>query len=97
MNLDKSKIIISGLALLLAVVAVFVSTNLKTYTVTFDSKMGTSIKAQEVKNGDVAKKPDDPTMEGYTFEGWYLEDKLYSFDTPVKKDITLTGKWQENK
>ncbi len=94
-NLEKGKIIISGLALLLAVVAVFVGANFKHHTVTFDSKMGTSIKAQEVKNKETAKKPEDPIMEGYIFEGWYLDDSKYQFDTPVTKDITLIGKWKK--
>ena len=47
---DNKKIIISAGVLLIALVAVFVAVNFRTYTVTFDSKMGTSIQAQEVKN-----------------------------------------------
>lgn len=29
----------------------------------------------------------------YVFDGWYLEDELYDFDTPVNDNITLTAHW----
>lgn len=67
-----------------------------TYDVIFDSKAGTSIQAQRVKKGEKATKPEDPILMGYTFLGWYLDDSLYDFETPITKDITLTGKWEEN-
>lgn len=67
-----------------------------TYDVIFDSKAGTSIQAQRVKKGEKAIKPEDPVLQGYTFLGWYLNDSLYDFDSSVTKDITLTGKWEQN-
>ena len=41
------------------------------YTVTFDSKGGSSVTSQEVKKGNKVTKPTDPTKDGYTFGGWY--------------------------
>ncbi len=37
-----------------------------------------------------------PTKSGHTFNGWYLGDTLYEFDTPVIAPLTLTAKWEKN-
>ena len=67
-----------------------------TYTVTFDLGDGTIYTEQTVEEGDTATKPQDPSKEGYTFEGWYLDEDCtipYDFNTPVTGDITLYAKW----
>lgn len=92
---DKKKIIISGGALLVVLLAMFALNNFKTYTVIFDSKMGTSIKAQEVRKNELCKKPNDPVMTGYVFLGWFVDDKEFDFNTKITENITLVGKWQE--
>lgn len=95
--MDKKKTIITGIALLVVLVGVFVYMNFfRTYTVTFNTKLGPGVKTQEVKKGDKVIKPDDPEFEGYTFIGWYLNDKEYNFDTPVNSNITLDAMWEEN-
>ena len=66
------------------------------YTVTFDSYGGTPVPpAQEVEYGHTATKPVEPTLKGYTFDGWYLDEaeEPFSFDTTITSDITLTAKW----
>ena len=71
----------------------------KTYTVTFDSKEGSSVNPQNVNHGAKANKPSVPTREGYEFQGWYTgEDataSVYDFDTAVTQDITLYAHWTE--
>ncbi|MFR2928251.1 MAG: InlB B-repeat-containing protein [Oscillospiraceae bacterium] len=70
------------------------------YTVTFDSYGGTPVPpAQEVEYGLTATKPADPTLKGYTFDGWYLdgEEEPFDFGTTITSDITLTAKWEINK
>lgn len=95
-KMDKIKPIIMGVVLIIAVVCVFLYMNyFRTYTVTFDAKIGPGVQAQEVKIGKRATEPDDLTYDGYTFLGWYLDDQIYDFETPVKKDITLTAKWEK--
>jgi len=66
-----------------------------TYTVTFDSDGGSAVATQTVENGKAAAKPADPTREGYTFKGWYLDSTAYDFSKPVAGDITLKAKWEE--
>ncbi len=34
--------------------------------------------------------------EGYTFDGWYLDQEKFDFKTPIMSDITLVAKWKVN-
>ena len=70
----------------------------QTYTVKFDSMGGSKVDDQQVKYQDKANKPADPTKSGYTFAGWYTDNKCtkgneFSFDTKITGDITLYAKW----
>ena len=69
----------------------------KKHTVTFDSGEGSKVDSQTVKEGDPVSKPDNPTREGYTFNGWLLGGDPYDFTTPVMQDLTLTAKWEKTK
>ncbi len=72
-----------------------VTPEVKEYTVTFNSEGGSSVKSQTVKENETASKPSDPTKEGYTFKGWYLDGAEYNFSSKVTKNITLTAKWEK--
>ncbi len=63
------------------------------YTVTFNSNGGSLIAAQKVEKGKIIIEPDAPKLDNYFFEGWYLEETLYDFSTPVEKNIVLTARW----
>ena len=68
----------------------------KTFTVTFDSNGGSKVASQTVKEGEKVAKPANPTLSGYTFEGWFVDKALktaYDFNTPVMSDITLYASW----
>lgn len=67
-----------------------------TYTVTFNSNGGTSVATQTIKANGVAKRPTNPTKEGYVFVEWRLNNKTYDFNSKVTKDITLSAIWQES-
>lgn len=72
---------------------------LEEYTVTFETNGGSKVDAQKVEDGSTADKPTDPTKDGYTFEGWYSNDKLtekYDFSSAITGDITLYAKWTED-
>ena len=65
------------------------------YTVTFNSNGGSTVDIQTVVEGGTAARPDDPTKTGYTFQGWYLGEEPYNFETtPVTQNITLTAQWE---
>ncbi len=97
MQKNKKAIIVAVVIVLLLIIfaVIFIFSNQK-YTVTFDSKGGTLVEAQEVKKNETATEPADPTREGYIFLGWYTSETStveYDFDTKVVEDITLIAKW----
>ncbi|MBD5508843.1 MAG: leucine-rich repeat protein [Lachnospiraceae bacterium] len=68
------------------------------YQVTFDSNGGSSVPSQTIEHGDKAKKPVDPTKEGYQLKCWLTEDgKEFDFDTPIKSALKLTAEWEIKK
>lgn len=68
----------------------------KVFQVEFDlGKQGEKI-SQSVKKDELAQKPVDPKAEGYSFEGWYSDNKFeneFKFDEPITKDTTIYAKW----
>lgn len=69
-----------------------------TYTVKFETNGGSEIKDVSVSRGGKVTKPDTPTKDGYTFDGWYTDKELtvaYDFDATVVKSLTLYAKWKE--
>lgn len=66
-----------------------------TYTVTFNTNGGSKVSNQTIEEGKKAKKPTNPTRNGYTFTGWTLNGKTYNFNTAVTKEITLTATWKK--
>lgn len=70
------------------------------YTVKFVSEHG-SFKDQTIEHG----KPIDtdkltiPTVEGYTFDGWYTDETYktkFDFTQPIKHNTTVYAKWTAN-
>ena len=60
-----------------------------TYKVTFTDGNGKTLNTQEVKKGDAAKAPANPSRDGYTFKGW---DQDFS---KIKKDMTVNALWEQ--
>ena len=69
------------------------------YTVAFDSNGGSAVEAQQVKSGQPAVKPQNPTKTtGNTkyFGEWYTDPEcqtLFDFSTPITGDTVLYAKW----
>lgn len=66
------------------------------YRVKFDSNGGSNVSSQWVEEGSRAKEPTDPTRNGYTFLGWYLNGRKFSFYTRIYENITLEAKWEKD-
>ena len=65
-----------------------------TYTVTFNSDGGSDVAPATVTDGEKATKPTDPTKTGYTFEGWYLGEAAFNFESvAITENVTLKAKW----
>lgn len=66
--------------------------------ITFDPNNGDNMQVDWKKEGVLLKAPtSEPTKEGYTFEGWYYENKKWNFETDkAKYTMTLTAQWKAN-
>lgn len=67
----------------------------ESYTVTFNSDGGSKVSSQSVEVGSKAKKPTNPTKDGYEFVEWQLNGKTYDFNKEVIMDLALKAKWQQ--
>ena len=67
----------------------------ETVTVTFDAKNGTEPVKVVVEKGKSVSKPDAPTREGWTFEGWINKyGAPFDFNAIINIDETITAKWK---
>ncbi len=86
----------------IAVIVLLVAMNLRNpgFTITFDSKGGTDVVPQNQMYGELLNKPQNPTREGYVFDGWYIDpacEELWQIDKDIIEcDITLYAGWQKN-
>ena len=66
------------------------------YEVIFDSDGGSAVDTKIVKYGEKAVKPEDPTMKGYNFLGWFDKDgNPFNFDTEITHKTELTARWEK--
>ena len=69
------------------------------FTITFDSRGGTDVPAQNQMYGELLDVPETPTREGYLFTGWYkdhacLEQWNVEIET-IETDMTLYAGWEK--
>ncbi|MFI3228838.1 MAG: InlB B-repeat-containing protein [Bacillota bacterium] len=70
------------------------------HTLEFVCNGGSEIADIVVEEGETFAMPTDPTYEGYTFNGWYLDDECiapYTFDGELNVDTTLYASWTQNR
>lgn len=67
----------------------------KTYTVSFDSNLGTLVDNQIVVENELAIEPTAPTRDGYDFVKWQYNNRTFSFDTPITQDYELKASWKK--
>ena len=84
------------LVILLAFIFIGCDNESNCYTIVFETNGGTVINGQTIDENEKVTRPADPTKEGYTFSGWYLNDELYDFETLVTSNLTLTAKWDKD-
>lgn len=67
------------------------------YSVSFvDDYGGASISTVSVKAGQTVSRPEDPTLSGFEFLGWFIDSEcqeIYDFTTPVTKNLVLYAGW----
>lgn len=66
------------------------------YTVSFDFDGGIgNVSDLRIAEGKTATAPENPTKEGFEFDGWYNGDVKFDFATPITSDLTLKAHWKE--
>ncbi len=80
-------------------ITIFARWDSYSYTVTFDSTGGSAVSDEIVASPDttVGTLPADPTLDGYTFGGWWTEidggGTQFSAGTTVTDSITVFANW----
>ena len=91
------KMIIGGILAIVLILGYGIANN--GYTVTFDSKGGTDVIAQDKMYGDHVDLPEPPTREGYVFTGWYADENCVNVwdleNYIVNDDLTLYAGWEK--
>ncbi len=69
-------------------------------TISFSSNIaGGAIESVKVNYNEVFARPGDPTLEGYTFDGFYANEELtipFDFSKAITEDTTIYLKWNIN-
>ena len=90
-------IVLIGIAALVIVFSLLVSNN--GFIISFDSQGGTEVESVKAMYGDVLPEIPEPTKEGYTFKGWYLDRACtHAFNSQTDKiteSMTLFAGWEE--
>lgn len=68
-----------------------------TYVVNFNTDGGNSVSNQIINKDGTIIKPQDPVRDGYKFLGWYSNNVLFDFSTPVTTNLELVAKWEKAK
>lgn len=63
--------------------------------ITFDTNGGTQLNSQLLEKDGKLTKPNDPTKEGYIFDGWYVDDEEFDFDRVLTENVTLVARWKK--
>lgn len=69
------------------------------YTVSFNSNGGSTVPSIRVTNGGTVEMPENPTLVGYVFAGWYKDEaftEMFMFGADgdkITKDTTLYAQW----
>lgn len=94
-SLDR--IIVACIAVIILVVALEMRN--PGFTITFDSKGGSDVPAQNQMYGELLEVPEPPTREGYVFTGWYTDHSCFERWNEelrtIETDITLYAGWEK--
>lgn len=95
-NKFKSIIFISIIFIIAFIFIIFKSfNNHKDILIKFDTDGGSNISNQFIKYNSKVNIPDEPSKDGYIFDGWYLDNSLFNFNSLVKDNIILKAHWKK--
>lgn len=65
------------------------------YTIIFDSNGGTNVESVIITNEEKLVLPEEPTKNGYIFNGWLLNGDRFNESLIIDKNLTLTADWKK--
>ena len=68
--------------------------------ISFDTNGGTYVNSITYKSGGNLRLPENPVKEGYSFDGWYLDNDhnhIFEDSLLLEKDVILYARWKINK
>lgn len=71
-----------------------IPSDIKLYTITFDTDGGSEVAFQRIYEGTSVSTVKAPKKEGYGFDGWFIGDKPFDFNTKIYEDTTLKAHWR---
>ena len=81
-------------------VTLYAKWNINQYSITFEENGGSSVTDITLNYNELITKPTNPTKEGHSFAGWYLDSNyqtLYSIpNTMPATNVTVYAKWNIN-
>ena len=76
---------------------VYAKWTINQYTISFDSNGGTSVSDLTADYGTVITEPNQPTLAGSTFGGWFLDNNTFNtrfeFTTMPAGSLTVYARW----
>ena len=72
-------------------------TEITYFTVTFNTNGGSEVASQKIEDGHLATEPISPTLNGFTFAGWYADEALtetFDFTKAITANVTIYAKWE---
>lgn len=77
-------------------ITLYAQWSINQYTISFITNGGSAIDPITQDYNANTSQPDDPTKDGYIFDGWYSDSELttaYTFSTMSLENITLYAQW----
>lgn len=74
-----------------------------TFTIDFDSNGGSPVDSISYEGNIAVELPDNPTKDGYIFDGWYWDNDTFAnpftvnsaLDQPLQGGLTVYAKWND--
>ncbi len=73
--------------------AVTTAPTIVNYSVSFNTDGGNAIDSQSIPTGNKAVTPSNPAKPGCLFDGWYVGDSKFDFNTTISSDTNLIAHW----
>jgi uncharacterized repeat protein (TIGR02543 family) len=102
--LKKIRVLSIVLGLIVVLFLSACNNNGASFEINFDTNGGSTVKSITYDGSNAITIPDNPTKEGYIFDGWFWDNETFEnpfianslLDTPIEDEITLYAKWNIN-